>query len=522
MHNDQNTRKTVSAGNLVGRAFFICLAFLIIPLLIHSFFQYRKEIELERQEIQQQEQDVRAILLAIGEQMVQRIADVAALDWAVLTTPTRDDSFGDLFDVRRISVEPAVADQFAMIDEAEEALLIGRKTSETTANVIVHKVAGIIALKNPPFPIQIAVNNLLSDRFIEEIAVPNTELYLHLGTDYLGISHVHPDHFFFRIVTFMALVSFLGGGSVFLLLKKLAKPLNVLRLTMARVADGAIYSRYVSQSFGFEINAIGQYFNETVDALISYQKQAEIEKIQRERLAEKFQLAHTIQADLLPKKIPRAPQLDIGAVYLPAMEVGGDFYDVLVLSNGKILLLVSDIADKGISACLFSLGLRSSFRALAEASGGDVAEIIKKANDLFLLDAEETSQFATVWFGVLEGKMLSYLCLGHPPALFKRNGVITELATFHPSLGLFPFQELTASTLELQSGDELLIFSDGVTEAHDPESLLFGKARLKDIFSKSSLETAEVFSFAIAEEIQAFSQGAEQHDDITILVVKVR
>ncbi len=518
MHNYQNTRKAVSAGTLVGRAFFICLAFLIIPLFIHSFFQYRKEIELERQEIQLQERDIRATLRAIGEQMVQRVEDFIELDWAILNTPASGGSLEEIFDFHRITIVTDVPDQFVLVDEEKAELLVGKKVSETRANVIVHPLADVIALKSPPFPIQVGLNEQVNERWVEDVAIPKTNLHLSLGTHYTGISHLHPDHFLLRIISFILITGLLGGGLVYLLLKKLARPLNVLRLTMERVADGAVYSRYVNQRFGFEINAIGQYFNETVDALLAQQKQAEIEKIHRERLAEKLQVAQTIQADLLPKKIPTVPHLQVDAAFQPALEVGGDFYDLLPLSNGKVLLVVADIADKGVSACLFSLGLRSSLRALAESTGGNISDMVKKANELFLLDAEETSQFATVWLGVLDGKMLSFISLGHPAALLKRDGEVNELSTNHPSLGLTHFSEIHATNLQLLDGDELLIFSDGVTESHDAENLLYGNERLQALFSKSKgINVAQL----VLEDIQSFSHGAAQHDDITLLSVTI-
>jgi len=392
MHNENNTGKPVSAGSLAYRAFFICLAFLIIPLIIHSFFQYQKEVELEREEVQLE----------------------------------------------------------AQVDGP----------------------------------------------------------------------HFHKTNFFIEITSFLAIELVIGGGLVFLLLRKLAKPLNVLRLTMARVAEGAVDSRYVNQRFGFEINTIGEYFNETVDALLLHQKKAEEEKIQKERLAEKLQLAQDIQADLLPKKIPIAPHLDIGASYLPALEVGGDFYDVLPLSSGKILLVLADIADKGISACLFSLGLRSSLRALAESLGDNIPELLRKANDLFMLDAEETSQFATVWLGILDGNLLSYVSLGHPPALLKRNGELIELSTGHPSMGLGHLDEITVSKYELNSRDELFIYSDGATEAHNVDGALYGMVRLKNAFLRTTSSSAAQISKSILSEIQSFSHGISQHDDLTLLLIR--
>jgi sigma-B regulation protein RsbU (phosphoserine phosphatase) len=474
---------------------------------------------LEAQEVQNQEQDIRDTLQVVGAQISQRIEDVITLDWDILDAPRGEEVFGSLFEFREITVPPQTADHFALVDQS--ALFIGKKTSETTATAIVHSTQELLQLQKPPFPIDVQLNQESHDRWVERFPIPNTDLTLVLGTQEQDIFHLQTTHFAIHILSFFLIVIVIGGCLVFLLLKRLARPLNVLRMTMERVAEGLVYSRYVNQRWGFEINDIGQYFNETVDALLVHQKEAEEERIKKEKLEQELQLAREIQADLLPKIIPAAPHLDIGAAYLPALEVGGDFYDILPLTSGKILIVLADIADKGISACLFSLGLRSSIRALAEAMGNDLPQMVKKVHELFCLDAEETSQFATVWIGILDEKKLSFVSLGHPPALLKRNGQLQELTTGNIAIGLPNFEIPKAQQIELKSGDELLLYSDGATDAHDADRLLYGLDRIKQSFLRSTNIGAAESSHQILEEIQSFSQGIAQYDDLTLLVIRM-
>jgi serine phosphatase RsbU (regulator of sigma subunit) len=519
MHNIQNSRKPLSTVNLVGRAFLICLAFLIVPLFIHSFFQYNKENTLENQEIQLQEDDVRSTLKVIGGQMSLRIKDITSFDWDILSIPDAQPILNHLFTFKTIPVPAETPDQFAILVVGK--LYVGKKVDATVAQVIVHPLSEVLELRDAPFPIHAVLNKELNDRWIEKFPIPNTDLVLVLGAEEHEVFHLHKTNFILQMVTFALIVGLVGGGLVLLLLKKLARPLNVLRSTMSRVAEGMVHSRYTKQPLGFEINEIGSYFNDTVDALLVQQKEAEEERVKKEMLEQKMQLAQSIQSDLLPKQIPSAPQLDIGAAYLPALEVGGDFYDILPLSSGKVLIVMADIADKGISACLFSLGLRSSLRALAESRGDHLDQVVKIANDLFFLDSEETSQFATVWIGLLDGIHLTYVSLGHPPAFLKRSGSLEELHSSLPAMGLVRFNDVEVKSIDLRPGDELLLFSDGATDAHDVDGGRFGLDRLKQSFLRTTHIPASEISKSILNDVQSFSRGQPQYDDLTLLVVGV-
>lgn len=491
----QKITKPASAWNLAGRAFVICFAFLIIPLFIHSFFQYRREIHIV-------EQNTRSSLQAAGWQMGKRIEDLVVRDWAILSANCSG------FPIQHVAPRHG---KYAFIDGSN--LVVGMDGLAFT-----HPLQEVLALKETPFPMNASFSPDLQDEWIESFQIHNTELTLYLGTKSSAVPQLQWSNLIFRIGSFVLLFGIMGSLLVLLLLRLLTKPFNVLCRTMERVALGAVHSRYVKQRFGFEINDLGGYFNETVEALLEHQKQAEEERLQKERLAQTLKVAQEIQADLLPKKFPTIPTLDIGAAYLPALEVGGDFYDILPLSSGKVLIVVADIADKGISACLFSLGLRSSLRALAEAQD-DLGALVKKANELFLLDAEESSQFATVWLGILDGKRLNYVSLGHPPALLKRGGGLIPLSSDHPSLGL-PLKSVVPQTVDLESGDILFVYSDGAFEAHDVHDVDYGAKRLKDSFLHNPNTSSQALADQMLLAIQQHSHGVAQYDDLTLLFIR--
>jgi serine phosphatase RsbU (regulator of sigma subunit) len=507
MPQTNKTKKTHFKGSLARRAFLISLALLILPLLIHSFLLYAREIRLE-------EALIRTDLKALGAQTAQKITAQIHTDWELLA--------GDAGALPRktIDLPPSAPARFAQIDPSKDILLVGIAISDTHALVTEHSLSSLLALPaEPSFPIDLSLQPLPQDQWQEAFPLPDTNLTLTAGTSKQRIYDLKTSHLLFRIGSFLLIVVVIGGGAVYFLLWKTYRPLNALRLTMERVSDGAIHSRYTPHLWGFELNAIGNYFNETLDAVLRHQAATETEKIAREKLARELQLGHQIQASLLPRALPSLHTLDIGTGCLPAKEVGGDFYDIFPLPSGKCLILVADLAGKGISACLFSLGLRSSLRALATTTD-DLSHIVSKANDLFLLDAKETGEFATLWIGLLDARTLHYISLGHPPTLLKRSGQVVELSTHHPALGLMPLDALQPAHRALEEGDELLLYSDGVTEAHNPTQELYGLQRLKTAFLNTQGLTAQNSADKLLQDVERFSAGASQHDDLTLLLIR--
>jgi sigma-B regulation protein RsbU (phosphoserine phosphatase) len=507
----QAKKKITFSGSLAWRTSIVCLVFLIAPLLVHTFMLYRQEISIA-------EADVRSCLKAVGGEIAERISERVDFDWQILDVKYCSATLESAFQIERIVMPGKAGVQFAALNEKGDALRVGKFVSEREAKVISHPLKEILFVQDPPFPIDIGFNQIKPiDQWVERFSIPDTQLSLVLGTSNERIYELQTKHFIFRIASFVALVMLLGGGLVILLVRRLEKPLKALCLTMRRVGEGAVHSRYVPRMWGFEINSIGLMFNETLDEMLARSAEMEEERMKRGKLAQELKLGHEIQASLLPKKFPSIQNIEISAGCTPAHEVGGDFYDIFPLGSNKTLIAVADVAGKGISACLFSLGLRSSLRALA-ANVDSLSEIIKKANELFLIDAEESSQFATLWIGIIEKTKLHFVSLGHPPALFKRGVVLKELTSQNLALGVMPYESIRISSIDLEEGDEILIFSDGATESMDAEGNLYGIDRLKEAFLRSNKPDR---ARELLNKIQLFTKGAIQHDDLTLLYLRI-
>jgi serine phosphatase RsbU (regulator of sigma subunit) len=513
MPQTENTRKHRFTGSLARRVLLVCLTLLVIPLFLHSFFLYRREILIEEQEIVE---FLQAFTVELGAELEQKIQ----YEWKVLSLETPE--LAKAFQIEKIPLPLGAPKRFAVVDAKREALLVGIETTPGMAYAIAHPVKELLSLRKTPFPIDIAFapHPPNDDEWVESIPIAETKLVLTLGTSRNRIAELEQSQIAVRIGSFVLLLGVIGGGLVWLLTRKLASSLNSLCQTMDRVSGGASSARFSPKPLGFEINNIGLLFNDTLDALLSQQKAAEKEKLHREKLAQELKLGHDIQASLLPGQLlfVQGPQITTGCV--PATEVGGDFCDAFPLLSGELLLVMADVAGKGISACLFSLGLRSSLRALA-ASAENLSSVVAKANDLFLMDAKETGLFATLWLGIVRDGVLEYINLGHPPALLKRKGQLQELTTHHVAMGLMPLHGLKSGKVSLEAGDELLLYSDGITEAHNAKSKLYGIDRLKKTFLRDEVgQSTGAIVEKIFDEALAFSDGAPQHDDMTLLLAR--
>lgn len=329
------------------------------------------------------------------------------------------------------------------------------------------------------------------------------------------------EDYYFHFATLVFFVGVIGGGAVYLLTRRIAKPLKELCKTMERVSEGAAHVRYTPDRMGFEINELGLQFNETLDALLLYTQEAEKERLLREKLAEELRIGHEIQANLLPLHVPGVAGVDIATSYFGSKEVSGDFYDLFRLENGKLLIAISDVAGKGISACLFSLGLRSMLRSLASVTT-DLGELVRRVNDLYWIDAHEPSMFATLWLGLYDpaSHYLTYCSQGHPPALLRRGNQLQELWTGGIALGAQKIDVIPTKEIILTKGDLLLLYTDGILEAHDRNDQLFGKERLHPFVLRGK-GTSQQIADQLIDEVRLFSRGEAQHDDMTLVVLKM-
>ena len=246
---------------------------------------------------------------------------------------------------------------------------------------------------------------------------------------------------------------------------------------------------------------------------------------EKERMAVELSLAATIQANMLPSTFPPYPNrrdIDIFASMDAAKEVGGDFYDFYLLDNDRFVFLVADVSGKGIPAALFMMRAKMTIKTLAE-SGADVHVILSEANERLCND-NEAGMFVTAWLGIVDMKtgVLSYANAGHnPPLLRRRQGTFDYLKT-RPNFILAGMDGAVYHKHELQllPGDELFLYTDGVTEATDVCQVLFGESRLQEALNSKIEETAESRCKTVKNAIDRFVGAAEQFDDITMFSVK--
>ena len=241
---------------------------------------------------------------------------------------------------------------------------------------------------------------------------------------------------------------------------------------------------------------------------------------QRERVEQELQVARRIQHASLPKEAPALEGWQFTPYYRPAREVGGDFYDFHLLSEGHVGLVVGDATGKGVPAALVMSSTRSMLRAVARASNSP-GEVLEQVNDLLVTDIPP-NMFVTCFYAVLEPNngRLVYANAGHDLPYWRRNvGGAKELRARGMPLGLLPGMGYEEDEIVLKGGESVLFYSDGLVEAHEPKGEMFGFPRLRALVGEHGEEQA--LGEYLMEELYSFvGEGWEQEDDITLLTLQ--
>jgi phosphoserine phosphatase RsbU/P len=242
---------------------------------------------------------------------------------------------------------------------------------------------------------------------------------------------------------------------------------------------------------------------------------------ERQRLEQEINIARDIQQALLPRNFPDNPNFAVTGINFPCLAVGGDYFDVFALSDDRTAFLIADVSGKGLGAAIVTTMLQGALSAMT--LGTDPARVFNHVNR-FLCDHSEVGRYATVFFGILDQDgHLEYINAGHPSPFLIRRGTAEEAFTegSYP-VGLVPEAEYTAACLKLEPGDTLVLFSDGVTEAMDPDDQLFGVPRLKQVLTGQMQCPLEQLQKCVLESVENFTRGAHQADDLTLLIVRYR
>ncbi len=244
----------------------------------------------------------------------------------------------------------------------------------------------------------------------------------------------------------------------------------------------------------------------------------EVER-ERERLEREINIARDIQRALLPREFRPGTFFDVIGSNQSCLEVGGDYFDLFDLGEDRTAFVLADVSGKGLGAALMTTMLQGALSATI--FGQSPAETFAHINR-FLCDHAQVERYATMFFGILDSKgNLTYINAGHPsPVLLRRGGVTTPFPAECCPVGLIATQEFSSSTTKLESGDTLVIFSDGVSEAMDPDQNEYGVDRLMESVEKSQKASLADLQENVLDSVRQFARGARQADDVTVLLLR--
>ncbi len=317
---------------------------------------------------------------------------------------------------------------------------------------------------------------------------------------------------------FLFLVIVLISGTI-------TRPIRSLAETTTAIAKGNLDIELPKVKSNDEIGELSRSFENMRDALKEYISNLTETTKAKERIESELKIAHTIQMSFLPKHFPPFPEkveFDIYASLEPAKEVGGDLYDFFLLNEEYLFFSVGDVADKGVPAALFMAVTKTLMKGIAE-QGINPAEVLMKVNNELAQD-NDTSMFVTVFCAILNYKTgeLIFSNAAHNPPVLVRKGEKAEWLKLPDGFLLGPMEdtEYQTKTLQLNPGDMIVTYTDGVNEAMNPEKKLYSNERLLQNVEKFKNESPEHMVKNMMQSVHEYAAGEPQSDDITLMAVQ--
>jgi phosphoserine phosphatase RsbU/P len=262
-------------------------------------------------------------------------------------------------------------------------------------------------------------------------------------------------------------------------------------------------------------------FDEVTHA-VEAKRRAAADKLEGERrAAHELAIARQVQARLFPQSLPPLSSLDYAGACLPALAVGGDYYDFLSLGPDRLGLVIGDVMGKGIAAALLMANLQANLRSQVAFALDEPRRLLQSVNSLFCENSPEGA-FASLFFADYHDPTgaLRYVNCGHLCALvLRRDGTLDRLESTSTVLGLFRDWECSVGECRLEKDDLLALYTDGVTEAFDGAGEEFGEDRLVDALRRHRDRPSKALLGALVEEVRSFSPE-EQQDDLTLIVAR--
>lgn len=330
------------------------------------------------------------------------------------------------------------------------------------------------------------------------------------------------------IVIFSAIVAITAISSTVvsrLLARRISQPIQELALATDRIAQGDLTHR-VRVKARDEINSLVSSFNNMTQELEENKKNLIAMAKRQAQVARDFEIAREVQQNLFPKTLPEEKGWEFAATCRPARAVGGDYYDIFEAASGKVLFAQGDVSGKGLGASLVMASVHAVVRSWAGALQHEPSKLIEELN-AYLMSSSAPETFVSLFLGVLDCPQgrISYVNCGHPPAVARRSstGSLEQLSVGGPVLGVMVGNHYEAGEFTLKKGDSLVLVSDGVTEAVNPKDEMFDIDRLFTTVSRPDDEqSAKAMMDNIIRAVDTFTEGSEQADDMSILVLRSR
>jgi len=307
----------------------------------------------------------------------------------------------------------------------------------------------------------------------------------------------------------------------FLFARIITRPVDELRRGSEAIGAGDLEHRVLIET-GDEFEDLAHSFNTMAVNLKNNMDELERTTAEKERFSKELEIAKGIQQSFLPDSAPEIAGIELVAKNVPALEVGGDFYDFIPVAKDKWGLVIADVSGKGVPAALFMALSRTLIRA-STLVDADPAQSIGHANRMIYEDSK-TSMFVTLFYAVLDARemTLNYVNAGHNPPLLLQDGAsaVRLLKAEGIALGVIDEVDLQSVKVALKPGDVLVLYTDGVTEAINNKEEIFGEERLLRIISENRHRPAQEIMDQILAGICAFAGDQPQFDDITLMVLR--
>jgi sigma-B regulation protein RsbU (phosphoserine phosphatase) len=296
---------------------------------------------------------------------------------------------------------------------------------------------------------------------------------------------------------------------------------NTQMITAARSNAGVLYmdSRLTAVDLAGGNRELLQTLAIEASTVLENARLLEEERV-KQRMQEELSVARRIQQSLLPRSLPETGWFRACGSSLATHQVGGDYFDVVCIGPDKWSMVVSDVAGKGVSSALLASFLQGAFLG---AAGSAIPDVLSRIND-FMSARADHGKYATIFFATLtSGGRLTYSNCGHCAPLLVRNADAAAIQSLAPNsmpVGLVPGAPFSENYCDLGPGDRIVLYSDGVTEAQNGAGEFFGRQRLRDAVRLAAKLDCAGMHDAIQVALRAFTGGAEQSDDITLVVTE--